>query len=268
MLLVLMAPMPPPPAGPADLPGLRVELAASEDSSRLLAERAADAALARDTATQELDRAKRAVHEGNGGFFAERRVRTLSASVRELVEAAILADQQARAAAAALEERRRLFRSALFSAASERTGQGDAEARAGRTADAASRYGEAGRLLAEASRVPAETSAPDPWKGLAVEIPDAGVDPAAVADAYREIAEHISQLLEELAPELEAAERASAAWERLARFQGVLERAGAAAADPRPLRDMLRSKRERGLGLRERALSRAQSLESGREVGP
>lgn len=268
VLLVLITPSALASTGVADLAAMRVELARSEAASHSVVERAADAARARDAATGELDRLKRAVHEGDGGFFAERRVRALSASVRELVELAIAADQEARVAAAALQEQRRRFRSALFSAASERTEEGDRAARAGRTAEAADLYGDAGRLLAEASTAPLEASDPDPWKGFSAEIPEAGADPASIAAIHRENAERMSRILEELARELEAAESAGEAWERLARFRGVLERAGASAADPRPARDMLRMRMEEGRALRDQALSRARVLETRTEVVP
>lgn len=248
---------------PSALHALRAKVVELEASSTKADARAAGAATERDEAQAELERHKRALRDDGGGFFAERRVRSASAVVHEIVEKVISMNEEARIEAAKLQDARRDLRSSLFAESSRLTAAADAAARQGRTGEAAEDYGRAASLLREAAAIPRESPpAVDSWQGLEIRIPDEGIDAAEVARIYRGIAAKIEETLVHLERELESAESASAAWERLSRFRGVLERAGATNADPRPGRDALRDRIARGRTLHADAIARARMLEA------
>lgn len=258
-LLLLAAP---------DLAALRAHAADFEQEATRARAVAQEIATRREAAEVELAARKKSVDEGHGGWFGERRVRAQSAIVRDLAEDSIsaeraLADAEARAAAARAE-----LRDALFLAASTTSAAADAEARAGRIDEAQGGYRSAASNLAEAARLAAAKDDAEPWRGLDAEIPvDGAATPAeraAVAAAYRRAAELVSTRLERLRSRLVALEPAAAAWARLSRFRGVLDRAGATAADPTPERDRVATQIAAGGVLEAKLRARAAALEAAR----
>jgi len=250
----------------ADLSALRQGHVVA-DAGHSRAEKAVvDACSLRDDEAAVLARMKEDVAAGSG-WFAERRLRNQAAKVHELVETAIRAGEAARAAAMRREEARRGLRAALFADVSRLSSEGDAAARVGASARAAEAYLEAGRRLAEAASIP-EGADVDSWIGLDAELPLSGnespTELEAKAQAYRELARRLERGLDAIAPELAAAESASVAWEQLSRFRGVLDRAGAATADPRNRRTVLRERVERGRALLERATEHMKRIEAQR----
>lgn len=256
-LLLLAAP---------DLTALRAHAAdAAQDATRARSV-AQEIATRREAAELELAARKKSVDEGHSGWFGERRVRAQSATVRDLAEASIsaeraLADADFRAAAA-----RSDLRDALFFAASAASAAADADARAGRVDEAQAGYRAAASSLAEAARFVGATEDAEPWRGLDAEIPlDGAATPAeraAVASAYRRAADLTSTRLERLRAQLAALELAAAAWTRLSRFRGVLDRAGATAADPTPERDRVAAQIATGGAIDAKLRARAAALEA------
>lgn len=245
------------------LPELRARVYEAEAAARAASARTDAVARDRDAAEAELMRLKKTLHE-QGGWFAERSVRSQSAAVRRLVEEAIATSDQARRSSAELQARRSELRTALFAEASARTGAGDEAARAGSKEKALREYTAAAAMLAEAGSFAREQAEePDPFGALGDAV--SAADTAAAAEVYRGIADHAARRLADLVPELKAAEDACAAWERLSRYRGVLERAGG-TTDPRPRRDLLRERMERGRELEAEARERARRLEAKRSV--
>lgn len=249
-------------ASPADLRGL---LTAAEAEARIAMAAAEDARSRRDESEAELTRLKQKLQR-NGGWFAERSVRTQSAVVRALVEETITKSERARAAENERDMLRVDLRSALFADASRLSTEGDAAARAGRADEARSRYVQAAAALTEAANIPGAGNARDPWQGLDAQLPLTGAEsPAeldAIARAYRDVVDSIDHVLERLAPQLAAASEATAAWERLSRFRSVLDRAGGAAVDPTPGLAALRASVARGELLRSQAVTNAEHVEA------
>ena len=229
-------------AAPPDLGALRAQSVAAAGAAERAHAAAHEALVKRDAAEKDLAKRKAELASGNGGWFGERRVRNLSATVRELSEDSFAAERRAAEADALLASAREALRDALFSRAGEQAGAGDAAARAGHSDEAQLAYREAAARLAEAATIPAETDDADPWRGLDAEIPLAGDETpserAAVASAYLHAADLVAERLVKFRKRSRALEPAVAAWARLSRFRGVLERAGA-ASDPTPQQNRL-----------------------------
>lgn len=247
----------------ADLPALRDAVAKANEASVRAEAASTGARLRRDDESAVLARLK-----ADRGWFAERRLRQQSAKVHGLVEAAIRAGEASRDAVSKRETARRLLRAALFAEASRLGADGDAASRAGARDRASAAYVDAGRRLGEASLIPQEDLTADPWEGLDAELPLTGVESSAEleakARAYRDVAARIERGLEAIAPELAAADAAATTWDRLSRFRGVLERAGAATSDPRPRLAILQDRASRGRILLDRATKSATRLDAQR----
>lgn len=253
-------------SGPADLQALRHDSEVSSGEAAR-ARQDADTILAqRDKAGTELDTLKKAVGSGQGGFFGDRKVAKKSAEVRALVDQAAAADALAKRKESAADEARAKLRDALFLAASADTSAADDASRAGRREEALRLDREAAALLGEASKLEPAGAVGDPWRDYP-EIPVSGAesaaDRAAIAAAYRASADEIHTRVAALEVPLASAQSAVAAWERLSRFQGILDRYP--AADPTPRRDRLAAQVQKGRELEAtfRRLAEALTAQAG-----